>query len=285
MAEPTAGPGTEHAADLDPGAPGEVPQESPVAIITGAGSGIGAASARRLAEAGWRLVLAGRRLEALNATAEGLDAQVLPGDVRDDLHARALVQRAAEAFGRLDGLVLNAGVSLAGRVDTTSPDQWHAVLDTNLTGPFLLCRAALPDLLRTRGAIVAVGSIAAEVAGPELAAYGVAKAGLVRLMRSLAVDYGPRGVRANTVNPGWIRSEMADAELTQLIGSLGPDLESVYETVTRRVPARRPGRSEEAAAAVAWLLSPEASYVNGATVAVDGGTSIVDAGMLGFETD
>jgi NAD(P)-dependent dehydrogenase (short-subunit alcohol dehydrogenase family) len=76
---------------------------------------------------------------------------------------------------------------------------------------------------------------------------------------------------------------MADAELTELIGSLGPDLESVYEAVTRRVPARRAGRSEEAAAAVAWLLSPEASYVNGASVVVDGGTSIVDAGMLGFE--
>jgi NAD(P)-dependent dehydrogenase (short-subunit alcohol dehydrogenase family) len=173
-------------------------------------------------------------------------------------------------------------VAIPGRADDTSPEDWLTVVDTNLTGPFLLCRAALPHLRHTRGSIVAVGSIAAGVAGPELAAYGVAKAGLVRLMQSIAVDFGPVGVRANTVNPGWIRTEMADAEMAGLIGSVGPDLEAVYGEATRDVPARRPGTPDEAAAAVVWLLSSEATYVNGAVVTVDGGTSIVDAGMLAF---
>src|SRR5262249_10900769 len=150
------------------------------------------------------------------------------GDVRSEDHAANLVNRALAAYARVDGIVLNAGITLAGRVDNTSPEDWRAVLDTNLTGPFFLCRAALPHLRHTHGSIVAVGSISEAVAGPNLAAYGVAKAGLVRLMQSIAVDFGPLGVRANAVNPGWIRSEMADAEMASLIGSLGPDLEAVY---------------------------------------------------------
>jgi NAD(P)-dependent dehydrogenase (short-subunit alcohol dehydrogenase family) len=255
----------------------------PVAIVTGAGSGIGAAVAQRLAADGWRLVLTGRRPEPLLAIAETIEAEVLPGDVRSDAHASALIETAIGTYGRLDGLVLNAGMTLAGRVDQTSPEQWQLMLDTNLTGPFLLCRAALDQLRSDRGAIVAVASIAASVAGPELAAYGVAKAGLLRLMQSIAVDFGPAGVRANTVNPGWIRTEMADAEMEALIGRHGADLAEVYELATCHVPARRPGSADEAAAAVAWLLSADASYVNGAVVNVDGGTAIVDAGMLAFD--
>jgi NAD(P)-dependent dehydrogenase (short-subunit alcohol dehydrogenase family) len=256
--------------------------EARVAIITGAGSGIGAAVARRLGAEGWRLVLTGRRAEPLRAIADEVEATVLPGDVRSETHATALVEAATQAYGRLDGLVLNAGTTIAGRVDDTSPEQWQLVLDTNLTGPFLLCRAALTQLRSSRGAIVAVASIAATVAGPELAAYGVAKAGLLRLMQSIAVDFGSVGVRANTVNPGWIRTEMADAEMGTLVGTRGADLDGVYELATRHVPARRPGSAEEAAAAVAWLLSADASYVNGAVINVDGGTAVVDAGMLAF---
>lgn len=255
---------------------------APVGIITGAGSGVGAAVARQLAGDGWRLVLTGRRPEPLHAVADPIEAIVLPGDVRSQTHCIALVDAAIETCGRLDGLVLNAGVTLPGRVDQTSPEQWRLVLDTNLTGPFLLCRAALGHLRSSRGAIVAVASIAATVAGPELAAYGVAKAGLLRLMQSIAVDFGPAGVRANTVNPGWIRTEMADAEMEALIGTSGATLDETYERVTQHVPARRPGSSEEAAAAVAWLMSAQASYVNGAIVTVDGGAAVVDAGMVAF---
>ena len=256
---------------------------APVGIITGAGSGIGAAVARQLAAEGWRLVLTGRRPDALHSVADSIEATVVAGDVRSEAHATALVDAAIETYGRLDGLVLNAGTTVAGRVDQTSPQQWRMVLDTNLTGPFLLCRAALGQLQGSRGAIVAVASIAATVAGPQLAAYGVAKAGLLRLMQSIAVDFGPAGLRANTVNPGWIRTEMADAEMEALVGTHGANVDQVYEVVARHVPARRPGSAEEAAAAVTWLLSPQASYVNGAIVNVDGGGAVVDAGMVAFE--
>ena len=255
----------------------------PVAIITGAGSGIGAAVAARLLTRGWRLIITGRREEPLTRVSVGSDAIAVPGDVRSEDHSRRLVERAENEFGRLDGLVLSAGVSLPGTVEDTTREVWEEVIGTNLTGPFLLCREALPHLRTSRGAIVAVGSISATVAGPALAAYGVAKAGLVRLMSSIAVDHGPSGVRANSVNPGWTRSEMADAELLPLIGQLGQDLESVYSAVVQHVPARRAGSVAEVAAAVVWLLSDEASFVNGAALIVDGGTSIVDVGSVAFD--
>jgi meso-butanediol dehydrogenase / (S,S)-butanediol dehydrogenase / diacetyl reductase len=255
--------------------------DAPVAIITGAGSGIGAAAARRLADDGWQTVLTGRRREPLEEVA-GAQATVLPGDVREADHVHALIAAAIERRGRLDGLVLNAGVTVAGAVGETSDEDWGRVIETNLTAPFKLVRAALPHLIRSRGAIVGVGSIAAQVSGPELAAYGVSKAGLVRLIQSVAVDYGGRGVRANVVNPGWTRSEMADAELGELVGELGADLESVYREITRYVPSGRPGTAGEIAAAIAWLLGPESAYVNGAVLTVDGGTSIVDVGTIAF---
>lgn len=252
-----------------------------VAIVTGAGSGIGAAVARRLADDGWHTVLTGRRRAPLEEVA-GTRAVVVPGDVRDADHLEALLAAATERWGRLDGLVLNAGVTVAASVGETSDADWETVLETNLTAPFKLARAALPHLIEARGAIVGVGSIAAEVCGPEIAAYGVAKAGLVRLIRSIAVDYGGSGVRANVVNPGWTRSEMADAELGELVGQLGPDLDSVYRAITRYVPSGRAGDSAEIAGAIVWLLGTDSTYVNGSVVTVDGGTSIVDAGMLGF---
>ncbi len=195
-----------------------------------------------------------------------------------------IVAQVIDAYRHLDGLVLNAGLMIPGSIAELTVDDWRRTLEVNVTGPFMLLREALPYLLDSRGAVVAVGSIGAGVTGPASAAYGASKAALVRLIRSTAVDYGPAGVRANAVNPGWIRSEMADAEMDALGLARGIDREAGYRLVTKHVPARRAGTVDEAAAAIAWLLSPQATYVNGAVLTVDGGTSVVGVGTLAFGT-
>ncbi len=257
---------------------------SRVALITGGGTGIGAATARRLAQSGWQPVITGRRPEPLGVVAQEVGGLALPADMSDPAQIDRVLQRVVSDYERLDALVLNAGVIRPGRVMDLSVDDWLTTLATNVTGPFLLARAALPHLLESRGAIVAVGSIGSVVAGPASAAYGASKAALVRLVRSIAVDYGPQGVRANAVNPGWIKSEMADAEMDELALAEGIDREAAYGLVTEHVPARRAAGSDEAAAAITWLLSSEAGYVNGAVLTVDGGTSIVSVGTLRFDT-
>jgi meso-butanediol dehydrogenase / (S,S)-butanediol dehydrogenase / diacetyl reductase len=256
-----------------------------VALITGGGTGIGAATARRLAQAGWRVVVTGRRSEPVAAVADEVSGVALAADMSEPDQIEQVLGRVVAEYGRLDGIVLNAGVMRPGRVMELSVEDWRTTLAVNLTGPFLLARAALPYLLESRGAVVAVGSIGAAVAGPGSAAYGASKAALVRLVRSIAVDYGPQGVRANAVNPGWIRSEMADAEMDDLGLAHGIDREAAYALVTEHVPARRAASSDEAAAAIAWLLSAEAGYVNGAVLTVDGGTSVVSVGALAFGTE
>jgi meso-butanediol dehydrogenase / (S,S)-butanediol dehydrogenase / diacetyl reductase len=260
-----------------------VPQESkdrPVAIITGAGSGIGAATAAGLASDGWCVVLVGRRAEALERVAAETNGLAVPADTRSPEDVARIVEQARSAYGRIDGLVLNAGIAPAAEVARLAIEDWRATLETNLTGPFLLTRAALPSLIYAHGAIVSVASVSALRAGPGLSAYAASKAGLVMFTQVVAVEYGPAGVRANVVCPGWTQTEMADAEMDELAEARAITRERAYGAVTANVPLGRPARSEEVAEAICWLLSPAASYVNGATIAVDGGTTTVDVGTL-----
>lgn len=255
-------------------------RETSVVAITGGGTGIGAATARRLAADGWRVVVIGRRQQPLEEVAAEIGGLAIVGDMSNEAQVSDAFDRIGTTYGRIDGVVLSAGVIIPARLGELSVDDWRKTIETNLTGPFLVVRAALPWLLDARGSVVAVGSIGAERTGYGSAAYGVSKAGLARLVRSIAVDYGPLGIRANTVNPGWVRTEMADAEMDTLGRERGLGRDAAYQLVTEHVPARRPARSDEAAAAIAWLLSPDASYVNGAVLTADGGTSIVGVGTL-----
>ncbi|MFF3115764.1 SDR family NAD(P)-dependent oxidoreductase [Kitasatospora sp. NPDC057904] len=255
-----------------------------VYIVTGGGTGIGAATTRLLRAAGHHVVVSGRRPEPLHRIAEETGALAHPADTGDPAAADTLVDAALAAHGRLDGLVLNAGTGVGGAVGDLTPESWEAVMRTNVTGPFLLQRAALPHLLETRGAVVAVASVSALRNGRGDAAYATSKAALLQLCRSLAVDYGGRGLRANIVCPSWIRTDMADRRMTRFAAESGLDtLDEAYRAATRLLPAARPGTPQEAAEAITWLLSPAASFVNGAVLTVDGGGTAVDPGTLAFD--
>jgi NAD(P)-dependent dehydrogenase (short-subunit alcohol dehydrogenase family) len=256
--------------------------EQRTAIVTGASSGIGAATCRRLAADGWTVVATARRTERLDALVLDIGGIAVRADMSDPREIQRLVQHTVDACGRVDGLVLAAGVTDAARVLDMTAEAWHRTMAINLHGPFMLMRAALPWLLQARGAIVAVASIGSELAGVGSGAYGASKAALARLTRSVAVDYGPDGIRANTLSPGWIRTEMADAEMDALVGDDVVDREAAYQHVTRHTPSRRPGTPEEVAAAIAWLLSSEAAYVNGSVITIDGGTSAISPGTIAF---
>jgi meso-butanediol dehydrogenase / (S,S)-butanediol dehydrogenase / diacetyl reductase len=255
----------------------------PAVLVTGGGTGIGAAVARRMSADGWDVCVAGRRAEPLEWVASAVGGLAVQADVTEPSGAGRAVDACRERFGRLDALVISSGAGAGGTVLDQTLERWNRVIATNLTGAFLLCQEALPDLIEARGAIVTVSSLAGLRADPASAAYCSSKAGLIMLTQCIALDYGPDGVRANCVCPGWVRTAMADSEMDALASRRGGiDREEAYTAAVAHVPARRAAAPEEAAEAVAWLASPAASYVNGAVLTVDGGASVVDVGTLAF---
>lgn len=257
--------------------------EGKVAIVTGGGTGIGAATARRFAREGAQVVVTGRRTEPLEAVAREIDGIAVPGDAADPSHAEQIVARTVAELGGLHVVVANAGLGFGESAVEVTADHWQRTLDVNLTGPMLIARAALPSLIEGGGgSIVVVSSIAAIVGSPDSVAYMASKAGLLGLVRSIAVDYGPLGVRANAVLPGWVTTEIGDRGADQLAGREEISREAAYATLTRDVPLRRPGTPEEVAACCAFLASDDSSFVTGATLTVDGGSTAVDVGTLAF---
>ncbi|WP_375405423.1 SDR family NAD(P)-dependent oxidoreductase [uncultured Amnibacterium sp.] len=249
----------------------------PVVLITGAGTGIGAAAAERFAREGADVVVTGRRLEPLQVVAARVGGVAVAVDVADSVQANDLVQRVLDRFGRLDVLVANAGGHSLGRVGDMTDEDWAQDLRANVSTAFMIARAALPALIESRGSVVVVSSLAGLFAGPSVAGYTIGKHALIGLTRSLARDYGRFGVRVNAICPGWVRTPMADVEMDDFARAAGiGDREAAYGCVVTNVPLGRVGEAEEIAGTIRFLASDDASYITGAVLVVDGGAHVVD---------
>ncbi|CAI2790758.1 D-beta-hydroxybutyrate dehydrogenase [Serratia grimesii] len=256
---------------------------SRVVVITGGGTGVGAACARLLADSGDRVFIIGRRREPLTALADEIGVQALVGDASSgDSWKSVLLPAILQQAGRIDCLIGSAGGMGLGRITEMSDDHWRQALDSNLNSAFASARACLPELVKTGGNLLFVASIASLAAGPEVCGYVTAKHALIGLMRSIARDYGPQGVRANAVCPGWVTTSMADEEMLPLMAAHQLTLEQAYQHVCRDVPLRRPASAEEIAGICRFLCSPEASIITGAALVADGGSTIVDVPTLAF---
>jgi NAD(P)-dependent dehydrogenase (short-subunit alcohol dehydrogenase family) len=257
-----------------------------VAVITGAGTGIGAAVTRRLAAGGTAVVMVGRRLQPLLDVAAPLGdrALALAADAASTADMAGVVEAARSRFGGVDTLIANAGGLGAGTAAEIADDSWSDSLRSNLTTCLVSARACLPDLMRRQGSVVVISSIAGLAAAPESVGYVTSKHGLIGLARSMARDFGRHGVRVNTVCPGWVRTPMADEEMDQLARLRGlPDRDAAYALATAQVPLRRPAEPDEIAAVVAFLASSDASAMTGAVVTVDCGATAVDLPTTAFD--
>lgn len=240
-----------------------------VVVVTGGNAGIGEAVAKRVAAEGGGVVITGRRRAELERVvceieAKGGRALEVSGSVTDEAHARDTVARALQTFGRIDGLVNNAGVGDFGkRIHDMDDATWANVMDVNVTGVLRMTRAVVPQMLKQgNGSIVNVSSIASVVGIPALPAYAASKGAIDALTRAIAVDYAQDGIRCNVVNPGLIDTPMA-APLMANPEQLAPILTHYL--------LKRPGKPDEVASMVLHLLSDEAAWVTGATFMIDGG--------------
>jgi meso-butanediol dehydrogenase / (S,S)-butanediol dehydrogenase / diacetyl reductase len=253
-----------------------------VALITGGGTGIGEAIARRFVADGAKVCIAGRRQKLLDQVAASLPPESVAtcaGDVSCHEDVERMVQAAFDLGGKLNVLVNNAAqdqIPPANVVDL-DPELWQKVLAVNLTGPFFTMKAAIPHMIRDGGgSIINVASVAGIRSIPNMPAYVSSKGGLIMLTQQVALDFGPSRVRCNVICPGGVRTEMIEGAMTPFAKKLGTDLEGIFALFTKDVPLRRAATTDEIGGICSYLASDDSSYMTGVVLPVDGGTAIVD---------
>jgi len=239
-----------------------------VAIITGGGTGIGAATARLFAAEGARICVFGRRPEPLQTVvasiqADGGNALAVTGNVSDTADGQRLVDETMQAYDRVDILVSSAGTATLMKAVDTTDELWNSVIDTNLTGTFRIIRAVLPVMsAQQSGCVVNVSSVLGQSGMKHTAAYSASKAGIDQLTRVLALEYASVGIRVNAVAPGWVDTPMTESVQAH---------DRMYAMLKDRHPLGRFGTPEEVAHAILYLSSAEAAWVTGTILSVDGG--------------
>lgn len=246
-----------------------------VALVTGAAQGIGLATAQRFLADGWAVAMLDNNADALAGAAAAAAAPervlAFTADVSRPDDATAAIAAVQERFGRLDALVNNAGIAHFGPLMETPLEAWNEVMAVNLTGPFIMTKAAVPLMRETGGAIVNITSISSLRASTLRVAYGTSKAGLGHLTKQMAVELASYGIRVNAVAPGPVDTAMAKKVHS-------PEIRADYHDA---IPLNRYGLPEELADAIVYLCGPGASYITGQTLAVDGG---FDAAGIGLPT-
>lgn len=251
-----------------------------VAIVTGGGVGIGAAITKAYVEEGAKVLITGRREQVLKDFAatfpEGTVA-VCPGDISVEENAKAMVDAAVEFGGRLDILVNNAAIDPPGTIVDIPVDTWMSVINTNIHGTFFMSRFAIPEMIKNgKGSIVNISSLAGVRNIPAMPAYSTTKSGMIGMSNAIALDYGPMGIRSNTICPGATNTAMMQNAMSALAEAQGTDAQGAIKLLTRFCPIPRACEPDEIAVAAVFVGSDESSYMTGATLMLDGGASIVD---------
>ncbi len=254
-----------------------------VTLVTGAGSGIRAATARRFAAEGARVVLFDLAEDRVRELAAELDGVAVGGDAADAAGAASAVSAAVDSYGGLDVLVTCAGGNAGfGALADLTPADWDAGIAVNLETAVTTTKAALPALLERRGTIVLVSSVGALSSGPRSIAYQTAKAAIIGFARCVAVDYGPRGIRINVVCPGRTLTPMVEAMTTQFAREKGLSREEMETIANAATPLRRSARPAELASVCLFLASDDSSFMTGSVVVADGGIMATNVGVIPF---
>ena len=243
------------------------------ALVTGGGTGIGAAIATRLAEAGARVTVVGRRPELLQEVADGLStAQAVPFDVTDEEEIETGLATATEEFGPIDILINNAGAAESAPFEHTTLDTWRAMLEVNLTGVFLMSRVVLPAMVERRwGRIVSIASTAGLKGYAYVAAYCAAKHGVIGLTRSLALEVAQKGVTVNAVCPGYTETDLLADSIADITEKTGVSEDEAQAQLVESNPQGRFVSPEEVAEVTAWLVGPNTDVITGQAIVVAGG--------------